>query len=247
MRHKLLKIVGILSLFIAGYLPFSSVNARDVQLTSTLPFAEVLHNGRTVIVERVQDTKHQLTGGFTKTSRQCPPFCIQPMAVSNGVRTVGEAEMFEFMQKEVLNGRGMIVDARTPAWHKKGTIPGSVNIPFTVFEAENDDPALISAMDQIKAKRRIDVSSTIRTFESGLAALGLFSADMKTDDWDFSYAKDLMLWCNGPWCGQSPRAIRALLAKGFPAEKIHYYRGGMQMWQVLGLTVIDPQQKVAAK
>jgi len=47
-----------------------------------------------------------------------------------------------------------------------------------------------------------------------------------------------MLWCNGPWCGQSPHAIRGLLDLGYPAEKLYYYRGGMQAWQSLGLTVV---------
>jgi hypothetical protein len=42
------------------------------------------------------------------------------------------------------------------------------------------------------------------------------------------------------WCGQSPHAIKNLLALGYPAEKIYYYRGGMQAWQSLGLTVHTP-------
>ncbi len=46
------------------------------------------------------------------------------------------------------------------------------------------------------------------------------------------------LFCNGPWCGQSPTAARRMIEAGYPAELIHYYRGGMQMWQMLGLTVV---------
>lgn len=45
------------------------------------------------------------------------------------------------------------------------------------------------------------------------------------------------LYCNGPWCGQSPTAARRMIEAGFPAEKIFYYRGGMQVWRMLGLTV----------
>ncbi len=44
------------------------------------------------------------------------------------------------------------------------------------------------------------------------------------------------------WCGQSPRAVKGLLALGFPPEKILYYRGGMQAWQSLGLTVVVPEE-----
>jgi rhodanese-related sulfurtransferase len=51
--------------------------------------------------------------------------------------------------------------------------------------------------------------------------------------------KSVALYCNGPWCGQSPTAARRMIAAGFPAEKISYYRGGMQVWRMLGLTVTE--------
>lgn len=44
-----------------------------------------------------------------------------------------------------------------------------------------------------------------------------------------------ILFCNGPQCPQSPRAIEALLEAGYPADKILYYRGGMHDWLTLGL------------
>lgn len=64
----------------------------------------------------------------------------------------------------------------------------------------------------------------------------------KTENWDFTAAKDLVVWCNGPACGQSPRAIRGLRDLGYPGDKIKYYRGGMQMWQLWGLTTVLPSQ-----
>jgi rhodanese-related sulfurtransferase len=48
----------------------------------------------------------------------------------------------------------------------------------------------------------------------------------------------VVLFCNGPWCGQSPTAARNMIEAGFPAENISYYRGGMQNWVGLGLTVV---------
>lgn len=48
----------------------------------------------------------------------------------------------------------------------------------------------------------------------------------------------VVLFCNGPWCGQSPTAARRMIEAGFPAERIYYYRGGMQVWQSLGLTTV---------
>lgn len=66
-----------------------------------------------------------------------------------------------------------------------------------------------------------------------LAELGC-EADF--DGWDCTNAKKVALYCNGLWCGQSPTAIKAMVAEGYPPERIFYYRGGMQNWQLLGLT-----------
>jgi len=219
--------------------------AIDVKLTDYLAYVDVDNAGEQVRIQRIQDQENVLTDGFAKTSRKCPPFCIQPMSVAPGVTTVGEAEIFRFMGHQHATGTGMIVDARTPSWHAKGTIPGSVNIPFTQFAGSDDDPETIAALEKIGGVRRGEVGWLTRSLEKLLAALGLFDAHMKTDKWDFSNAKDLIFWCNGPWCGQSPRAIKALLGHGFPAEKVAYYRGGMQMWKILGLTVVVPKEKEA--
>jgi rhodanese-related sulfurtransferase len=208
--------------------------AVDVKLTPEKDYVEVIHKGKLIKIQRIQDQEHTLTGGFAKTSRKCPPFCIQPIRPAPGVTTVGEAEIFEFMETKLLDDKGVLIDARTPAWHKRGTIPGSVNIPFTVFEKDKDDPELIEVMKRLGGYRRGEVNEVVRSIEK----LGFLDGDLKNDDWDFSNAKDLLLWCNGIWCGQSPRAIRDLLKLGYPAEKIYYYRGGMQAWQILGLTTI---------
>ena len=225
--------------FVALYIAtsFSSGFALDVKLSPDKDYVEVIHQKRLIKVQRIQDQDHVLTGGFTKTSRKCPPFCIQPMLAGEGVKTVGQLEVFEFMENELLDESGVIVDARTPAWWKRGTIPGSINIPFTVFSLDIDDPDLIDLMYVLGAKRRGDVSGFTRTIEG----LGLMGGDEKNDEWDFTSAKSVLIWCNGMWCGQSPRAVRGLLELGYPADKILYYRGGMQAWQSLGLTVIIPE------
>lgn len=54
--------------------------------------------------------------------------------------------------------------------------------------------------------------------------------------WDCRAASSVAMFCNGPWCGQSPSAIRAVVAAGYPPDRIHYYRAGMQGWHLLGLT-----------
>ena len=64
----------------------------------------------------------------------------------------------------------------------------------------------------------------------------------KTSKWkyDFTNAKELLLFCNGAWCGQSPESLKELIAIGYPEEKLKWYRGGMQSWLSLGLTTIKP-------
>lgn len=212
--------------------------ALDVKLTRDRDYVEVIHKNKLIKIQRIQDQDHKLEGGFAKTSRKCPPFCIQPMEAAKGVKTIGQLELFDFMEHELLDGEGLIIDARTSAWWKRGTIPGSINIPFTIFTLDVDDPQLIQVMKTLGAKRRGEVSGISRAIEE----IGLMGGDLKNNDWDFTSAKKLVLWCNGMWCGQSPRAIQGLLELGYPANKILYYRGGMQAWQSLGLTVIEPEQ-----
>ncbi len=34
------------------------------------------------------------------------------------------------------------------------------------------------------------------------------------------------MFCNAIWCGQSPEAMKELIAIGYPQEKMKWYRGG---------------------
>lgn len=202
------------------------------------PFLHVIHEGRSVKVQRVQDPDYELKGYFAKTARKCPPFCIQPETPAPGVEPIGELELFNFMESELRDGSGLLIDARTVSWYRKGTIPGSVNHPFTLFDGKPDDPNIVETLKSFGAKERGEVGAV----EGLLEGWGLVDANAKTDRWDFTDAKKLVLWCNGPACGQSPRAIRGLIRLGYPSDKIKYYRGGMQMWQLWGLTTIVPRQ-----
>jgi rhodanese-related sulfurtransferase len=70
--------------------------------------------------------------------------------------------------------------------------------------------------------------------------LGELGCELDFDGWDCTGARQVAMFCNGLWCGQSPEAIRRMIDAGYPAERIFYYRGGMQSWRVLGLTVTQP-------
>jgi len=198
-------------------LPLSTASALEVNLTAELPYLDIEQDGKRVRIQRIQDTEHQLTNSFTKTSRPCPPFCIHPMQAAIGVDTVGEVELLDFLVRRVRTGEGLLIDSRTPEWYQKGTIPGAVNIPWTLFADGADE----------------------RHTGKILTALGAVDQD---GQWDFDDAPLMMMFCNGPWCDQSPRAIKNLVSLGYPPEKLYYYRGGMQVWQSLGLTTRIPEE-----
>ncbi len=215
----------------------ASALAMEVKITKDLESVPVHHDGKFIKIQRIQNQSNVLAGGFTKTSRKCPPFCIQPLYVAPGVTTVSELELLEFIDKKLEIGKGMVIDARTPAWYAKGTIPGSINIPFTSFDPEKSPNELAEALQKLNVKKK---DGNGKSFVESI--IGWFSDDAEAADnpWDFSEAQEILLFCNGIWCGQSPTAIKNLLALGYPAEKIYYYRGGMQSWQSVGLTVYKP-------
>ena len=202
----------------AALLMTGAARAQEVWITPDMPFFEFESNGETLAIEREQDTEHKLSNSFAKTSRPCPPFCVQPMEIAPGVKTVGELELIAFLETHVATGKGHLVDARVQSWYERGTIPGSVNLPLTVFANDASNPF----------------------FDSIVANLG--GVLLTSGEWDFANARDLLMFCNGPWCGQSPRAIRNLLSIGYPPEKLLYYRGGMTSWQIMGFNMIVPEK-----
>lgn len=155
-----------------------------------------------VVIERIQDKTFKLSGEWALTSRDCPPFCIQPQTPVEGVATIGELELLDML----VTGSATVIDSRTPEWFAGGTIPGAVNIPYTQI------------LDQ----------------------LGDLGCVADFEGWNCSEARPVALFCNGLWCGQSPTAIRNMIEAGYPAGRISYYRGGMQTWRLLGLTVAGP-------
>ncbi|ACL72817.1 rhodanese-like protein [Thioalkalivibrio sulfidiphilus HL-EbGr7] len=214
-----------------------------VGIAPDLPYVDVSHGQQQIRVQRIQDETHVITGSYARTSRHCPPFCINPIQVAPDVKTVGELELLQFVSRGAGPEKQLLIDARTQAWYERGTIPGSIHIPFTAFLESEDTQAFQGLMAQLGVIPRVAQTSWWSGLLDRLSGLMSRTASANEGRWDFSDAKELMLWCNGPWCDQSPRAIRALLDIGYPAEKLYSYRGGMQMWQLFGLTVIIPENQ----
>jgi len=191
--------------------PRAAAQELKVGITEQLGHLDVVHEGRSVRIQRIQDTNHRLADSWARTSRPCPPACIQPMVVAEGVATVGELELLDFLATKARSGGGWLVDARAPEAYRGETIPGAVNLPFSVVRPDN--PHLDEVLQALGARRR-------------------------GARWDFDAAKTLTLFCAGAWSDQAPRAAKVLLALGYPAGKMRYYRGGLQAWRSLGLTTV---------
>ncbi|CAC9579306.1 hypothetical protein [uncultured Gammaproteobacteria bacterium] len=179
-------------------------------------------------ISRNQNNKATINPVFAKTSRPCPPFCIQPTNpfAPAAVDTVSELDVL-YALRDISRGdkSKMVIDARTPVWttaKKGGTIKGAVNISYKKLNAKAiaKDP---DAVMEILTKR--------------------FGVTEQDGIFNFSKAKTLYLFCNGLWCGQSPAAIRALLSLGYPEHKLKYYRSGMNAWHSLGLSTVNNLKK----
>lgn len=196
----------------------SSVYAAEqkVNITKDLASITVMDNGKKYVIKRNQNVKNTIDEDYALTSRACPPFCVQPMQLLPGVHTIGEIEMLKFLKARSDGDKSiLIIDSRTPDWVRKGSIPSAINIPWTQLYPE---------------------SSSYQPFVVEDLLTSRFGAKVDEGIWDFSGAKTLVMFCNGPWCGQSPTNIKALVNMGYPADKIYWYRGGMQAWNALGLT-----------
>ena len=213
MKNKIL-----VAAFAATLVLSANVSAgKPVGINKGVMDVAVQHNGKEVKISRNQDNKNTVNPAFAKTSRPCPPFCIQPSTLAPGVETIAEVEMIHYLKK--MSGGDntiLVVDSRTPDWVKKGTIPGAKNLPWTKLNpAKGADP--VSILEIMEEDFGVTESE------------GLLN---------FSKAKTLVMFCNGMWCGQSPNNIKNLLKFGYPAHKIKWYRGGMQDWEILGLTTV---------
>ncbi len=205
-------------MLVAGLTLSANVFAgKPVGITGDTMSVTVKHGGKDVKIMRNQDNANTVIPAFAKTSRPCPPFCIQPSVLAPGVETIAEREIMHYLEHMSKGDDSiLVIDSRTPDWVKKGTIPGAKNIPWTKLNpAKGADP--LSILDILQEEFNVTESE------------GLLN---------FSNAKTLVMFCNGMWCGQSPNNILNLLKLGYPAHKIKWYRGGMQDWEILGLSTV---------
>lgn len=195
---------------------------QPVGITAERPYLDVMHEGRLVRIQREQDNFGQIDPDFAMTSRPCPPYCVQPMHLAPGVETIGELELLDYLQRMTRHDDSvLVVDSRETDWLvRSGIIPGAISIPWDMLHPNKADPGAVAEILEL---------------QFGATRTGLL--------WNFENARTLVFYCNGAWCGQSPTNIKQLLALGYPAHKLKWYRGGMQMWKSLGLTTVPWKKK----
>jgi rhodanese-related sulfurtransferase len=150
---------------------------------------------------------------------------LLPMNLDVDLETYGELEVLLTLKEMKTNPNLVLIDSRTKKWFKYRTIPGAINMPFQYF------------------KKRDEFE-----FEFEFAMKYLGAVKDKEGDYNFDHVKTLVIFCNGPWCSQSPDMIFALMDAGYPSEKLKWYRGGMQDWLSAGMTstrklVYPPKEK----
>ncbi|MBF0380798.1 MAG: rhodanese-like domain-containing protein [Magnetococcales bacterium] len=207
----------VIFIFILG-IGISTLQAKEilVKISNDIDFVDVKHHGKTVRIQRNQDIENVIEFDYSFTSRFCPPFCIQPMTIKEGVETIGELELLDYL-KEMSSGNDdiLLIDSRVKKWLERGVIPGAISIPWTKLHPVHSDSKEMAEIMEL---------------QFGVSHDGNLSS--------FEHAKTLIFYCNGAWCGQSPSSIKALILAGYPPHKLKWYRGGMQSWRALGFNVV---------
>jgi rhodanese-related sulfurtransferase len=199
-----------------AWCPAQASGPKAVNITAGLANIAVTHEGKTVLIERSQDPDNMIDPDYSMTSRPCPPYCVQPMHLAPGVETIGELELLDYLVRAGKDGSVLVIDSRDRDWlARSGIIPGATHLPWTDLHPGHTDVEKIA--DTLVLR---------------------FGATRQGSLWNFENAKTLVMYCNGPWCGQSPTNIKQLLAMGYPAHKLKWYRGGMQVWKSLGFNTV---------
>ena len=214
---------------------FSCVQAEKITPNIKDDPIDTLKTNKSVVLKREIDPKckqipitNDMFWEASYASDEVPDVCkatfvtsagksISPMQLHKKIETYGEVEVLSFIKKMHDNDTMLFIDTRDEAWYEYNTIPGAINIHYAYIMMHE------TFADEYKAS---------------LEKLGVI---VKNKSYDFSQVKTILLFCNGSWCSQSPKMINALLALGYPPEKMKWYRGGMDDW--LGLSMTTTKKK----
>jgi len=187
-------------------------------LMSLLTFSTIVVNANDMISKTLAfiEIEHQgkpvtIKRIFSPKSKVDAIVALQPMEIGN-VKTIGELEVLNFIKESKDDARLMFIDARTKRWYHKETIASAMNLPFSMLDEHS-------------------------TYQKKIVTL--LGAVYFGQQWDFSNVNTLLIFGNGIVDIQATSAIKSLIKLGYPSEKLLYYRGGIESWKRLGLSVIN--------
>jgi len=159
------------------------------------------------------------------------------------LRILGEDKQFVVQTK---TGPQVITRTMTPCAKNKGWLQPLIPVPgvhpateIEILHAMNDQEALVVDMREPDDRIKGTIPGSYHIPYTEVAArMDELGCGKVAGKWDCARARKVFAFCNGPVCPQSPTAISAMVRDGFPADKIHYYRGGMLDWEALGFPVV---------
>ncbi len=180
--------------------PISPSKSDYINISKDLTSVTVQHLEQNITIVR----------SATPLAPQCPPFCIQPMRIK-GVKTVAELETLHFIEKLKERDGRLLIDARTNSAYKEETIPGAINLPYSMLDEKS------SYRDEV------------------LKLLGATKRVHKK--WYFKNTQSLLIFGESGFSFEASDMIQKLIKVGYPKDKILYYRGGINSWKSAGLLV----------
>ncbi len=160
------------------------------------------------------------------------------------LRIVGQDRQFVV---QTPTGPFTITRTTTDSTANKGTLQPLVPAPgvrpvteIDVLAALNDPDTMVIDMRDEDDPLEVAIPNTYHIpyneVEDRLNELGCTREGK--GPWDCRKARQVVAFCNGPVCLQSPVGIVGMIRAGFPVGKIAYYRGGIMDWKALGLTTV---------
>lgn len=175
-----------------AFLPSVPALAQDSAITPDLPRFETNLSGLAVSI--------------TRSGPNCPPACVEPLYIMDGVETVAELDVIEFLDVTASNGTGLLVDTRAQTDFAKATLPGAVSVPAATVSPENPYRGDLLAALGFSGQGGSATTYTLLVFDQNAAS------------------------------PEAAQAVRDLVQAGYPADKILYYRAGIDGWTALGLS-----------
>ena len=140
-------------------------------------------------------------------SRECPPYCISPMKIDN-IKSVGELETIEFIKS--IKKHRLLIDARSSIEYKQKSLPTAINIPYSILTPNSKyREEILKLLGVKRLKKRFYFKNVYR----------------------------LLIFDNGILDNRAIKMIDTLVKIGYPKNRILYYRGGVNSWRELGLTL----------